>query len=101
MSDNSKDTADTPVIVTGLYMVVFYAIYLLMGYLLFGIGLAQLLVKLLSGQPQPDLQRFGTTLSTYMAQIVEYIAMRSPVRPFPFSDWPTSADQSAEREDQS
>lgn len=75
-------------ILTGVYMLIYYVIYLLLGYLLFGIGLAQLLVKLLSGQPQGDLLRFGSTLSRYMAQIVDYIAMRSPVRPFPFSDWP-------------
>lgn len=88
MSNNSQDTQDTPVILTGVYMLIYYVIYLLLGYLLFGIGLAQLLVKLLSGEPQVDLQRFGASLSRYMAQIVDYIAMRSPVRPFPFSDWP-------------
>ena len=88
MSNNSQDTQDTPVILTGVYMLIFYVVYLLLGYLLFGIGVAQLLVKLLSGQPQGDLRRFGASLSRYMAQIVDYIAMRSPVRPFPFSDWP-------------
>ena len=93
MSNNSQDTQDTPVILTGVYMVIFYVIYLLLGYLLFGIGVAQLLVKLLSGQPQGDLQRFGAGLSSYMAQIVDYIAMRSPVRPFPFSDWPQVSDE--------
>lgn len=93
MSNNSQDTADTPVVLTGVYMLVFYVIYLLLGYLLFGIGIAQLLVKLMSGEPQPDLRRFGAGLSRYMAQIVDYIAMRSPVRPFPFSDWPESSDR--------
>lgn len=93
MSDNSQDTAETPVIITGVYMLVFYVIYLLLGYLLFGIGIAQLLVKLMSGDPQPDLRRFGASLSVYMAQIVDYIAMRSPVRPFPFSDWPVAQEQ--------
>lgn len=80
-------------VLTGVYMLVYYVIYLLLGYLLFGIGIAQLLVKLLSGQPQGDLQHFGASLSRYMAQIVEYIAMRSPVRPFPFSDWPRVDEQ--------
>ncbi len=93
MSNNSQDTPDTPVILTGVYMLVFYVIYLLLGYLLFGIGVAQLLVKLLSGTPQADLQRFGAGLSRYMAQIVDYIAMRSPVRPFPFSDWPQQTEE--------
>lgn len=93
MSENSRDTQDTPVILTGVYMMIYYVIYLLLGYLLFGIGVAQLLVKLLSGEPQGDLQRFGAALSRYMAQIVDYIAMRSPVRPFPFSDWPRLHEQ--------
>ena len=88
MSNNARDTDDTPVLLTGVYMLVFYVIYLLVGYVLFAIGVAQLLVKLLSGEPQSDLRRFGAALSCYMSQIVDYIAMRSPVRPFPFSDWP-------------
>lgn len=88
MSDNSKDTDDTPVLLTAVYMLVFYIIYLLVGYVLFAIGVAQLLIKLLSGEPQQDLRRFGGSLSVYMGQIVDYVAMRSNVRPFPFSDWP-------------
>lgn len=88
MTDRSRDTQDTPVLITGVYMMMYYVIYLLLGYLLFGIGVAQLLVKLLSGEPQKDLQHFGASLSRYMAQIVEYVAMRSQERPFPFSDWP-------------
>jgi len=93
MKENPTDNADTPVVVTALYMVIFYVVYLVLGYLLFGIGVAQLLVKLLSGQPQSDLQRFGKALGRYMAQIVEYIAMRSPVRPYPFTDWPSDNDE--------
>ena len=93
MKENTTDNADTPIVVTALYMVIFYVIYLVVGYLLFGIGLAQLLIKLLSSQPQPELQRFGRALGRYMAQIVEYIAMRSPVRPYPFSDWPSDASK--------
>lgn len=93
MSNNSQDTTDTPVILTAVYMLIFYVIYLLLGYLLFGIGVAQLLVKLLSGTPQGDLRRFGASLAHYMAQIIDYISMRSPVRPFPFSDWPQIPEQ--------
>ena len=93
MKENTADSVDTPVVITALYMLIFYVIYLVLGYLLFGIGLSQLLIKLLSGEPQPDLQRFGKALGRYMAQIVEYVSMRSPVRPYPFSDWPSdSAD---------
>ena len=93
MKENSADNEDTPVVITALYMVIFYVVYLVLGYLLFGIGVAQLLVKLLSGQPQADLQRFGKALGRYMAQIVEYIAMRSPIRPYPFTDWPSDSDE--------
>lgn len=93
MSNNSRDTDDTPVLLTGVYMLVFYVIYLLLGYVLFAIGVAQLLIKLMSGAPQEDLRRFGGSLSVYMGQIVDYVSMRSGTRPFPFSDWPQHPDK--------
>lgn len=107
---NNQQQADAgkmgdPLLVTGLYMVLFYVVYLVLGYLLFGIGLSQLLVKLLSGAPQAELQKFGATLARYMAQIVEYIAMRSDEKPYPFSPWPdepgteTDAASSAQKQD--
>jgi len=95
MKENSSDSDDTPVVITALYMLIFYVIYLVLGYLLFGIGLSQLVIKILSSQPQPDLQRFGKALGRYMSQIVEYVSMRSPVRPYPFSDWPSDSEGEA------
>lgn len=96
MNDEIKTETADPVLLTGLYMLLFYVVYLLLGYLLFGIGVAQLLVRLLSGAPQGDLQKFGAPLARYMAQIVEYIAMRSSDKPYPFSPWPD--DVAAEQE---
>ncbi len=84
---DSKKMGD-PLLLTGLYMMLFYMIYMVLGYLLVGVGLAQMLVKLLSGSPQPDLKKFGAALARYMAQIVEYIAMRSDEKPYPFKPWP-------------
>lgn len=88
MNEHPHDSDNVSVVLTAIYMAIYYTIYLLLGYVLLALGVVQLVVKLLSGKPHAGLALFGASLSRYMAQIVEYIAMRSPRRPFPFNDWP-------------
>lgn len=83
-SDQEKD----PLFLTALYMILFYLIFVLAGYVLIGLGLIQVAVRLLSGQAQGELKRFGASFGRYMSQIVDYISMKSDVKPYPFSEWP-------------
>ena len=87
MTSGSEDK--DPLFMTAVYMAVFYAVYLIAGYILLTVGVVQLVVRLLSGQPQSDLQRFGGQLGSYLSDIIEYISMRTDQKPYPFADWPS------------
>jgi len=78
---------------TALYMVLFYLVFVLAGYVLIGVGLIQVVVRLLSGQPHNELKRFGSSFGRYMSQIVDYISMKSRVKPYPFSPWPAQDEK--------
>lgn len=82
-----------PLFLTALYMILFYLIFVLAGYVLIGLGVIQVAVRLLSGQAQEELMRFGASFGRYMSQIVDYISMKSDVKPYPFSEWPSSGDK--------
>jgi hypothetical protein len=86
MSTSEQDTDS--IFLTALYMILFYLIFVLAGYVLIGLGVLQLAVKLLSDQPQPELKRFGSQFGRYMSQIVDYVSMKSTVKPYPFAQWP-------------
>ncbi len=79
-----------PLLLKVVYMVLFYFVFIILGYILIALGVVQLIVKLLSGNPQADLQRFGGQLGQYAAQLIHYIAMQTEQKPYPFSDWPNN-----------
>lgn len=83
-SNQEKDT----LFMTAVYMVLFYAVYLIAGYILLTVGIVQLVIRVLSGKPQPDLQKFGGQLGNYLSYITKYISMRTDCKPYPFTDWP-------------
>ncbi len=89
---NQTNNTEDPWIFTALFMIIFYFVYLLIGYVLLVIGGLQLIVKLLSGSPQAELQKFGGQLGRYLGHITQYIAMQRTQKPYPFSDWPTDEE---------
>lgn len=91
MSESTQER--DPLFLTALYMVLFYLIFVLAGYVLVGIGILQMVVRLLSGEPQPELKRFGSSFGKYMSQIVDYISMKSKLKPYPFNEWPGVEDK--------
>ncbi len=90
MSESDQDTDS--LFLTVLYMILFYLIFTLASYVLIGVGVLQLAVRILSGKPQPELRRFGLRFGRYLMQIVQYIAMQTPTKPYPFSEWPQDED---------
>ena len=88
MSQDSQPQEKDSLFLTALYMILFYLVFVLAGYVLIGLGAIQVAVRLLSGQPQDELKRFGASFGRYMAQIVDYISMKSDVKPYPFNEWP-------------
>lgn len=87
MTEDGQD--NDPWWATLLYMVLFYFIFTLAGYMLIGLAVAQWFVRVLSGAPQPELVRFGGQFGEYMKQIVQYISMQSEDKPYPFQPWPS------------
>ena len=84
----SDEQEKDPLFLTALYMILFYLVFVLAGYVLIGLGIIQVAVRLLSGKPQDELQRFGASFGRYMSQIVDYISMKSDSKPYPFNEWP-------------
>jgi len=89
---NESPQEKDPLFLTALYMILFYLIFVLAGYVLIGLGVIQVAVRLLSGQAQDELKRFGASFGLYMSQIVDYISMKSDVKPYPFNEWPAQDD---------
>ena len=84
----SDEQEKDPLFLTALYMILFYLVFVLAGYVLIGLGIIQVVVRLLSGKPQDELKRFGASFGRYMSQIVDYISMKSDTKPYPFNEWP-------------
>ncbi|MGB3621889.1 MAG: DUF4389 domain-containing protein [Ketobacter sp.] len=89
---SEDDQNPDSLLLTALYMILFYLIFTLTSYVLIGIGVLQFAVRLLSGGPQPELQRFGLRFGRYLMQIVQYISMQTNIKPYPFSEWPQDAE---------
>ena len=80
------------IFLTVLYMVLFYFIFSFVEFILIFLLVVQVAMSILAGEPNAKLQRFGSQLSVYVGQIVNYIAMQSSHKPYPFSDWPPASD---------
>jgi Domain of unknown function (DUF4389) len=71
-----------------LYMVVFALAFWILTWTVAVTVLAQLVLTLLAGQPNPELLRFSHGLSRYVAQVIEFLTFLSEKPPFPFAPWP-------------
>jgi hypothetical protein len=79
--------------VRGLLMLAFVVVF---GALRFVVGLVALFqfgFLLFSGQPNIPLQRFGASLAFYAHDIVAYLTCVTERLPFPFTEWPRSANE--------
>ena len=90
---NESEPEKDSLLLTVLYMVLFYFIFAVAGYVLIALGVIQVVVRVLSGSPNAELQRFGASFGRYLGQIVHYIAMHTDTKPYPFSTWPQPDDQ--------
>lgn len=72
----------------GLYIVMFAIFIYLAQIVIAAVVVFQFLHTLLTGKPNPRLQTFGQSLSTYAYQILAYLSYNSDDRPYPFSAWP-------------
>lgn len=82
------------------YVVLFYLIYSISDVVLLVIAVLQSVLNIFTNEPSRTLTDFGSSLSTYLKQIAEYLSYSSEFKPFPFNDWPEPArtDEAAEKD---
>ncbi|WP_416885447.1 DUF4389 domain-containing protein [Marinospirillum sp.] len=73
------------------FMLLFFIAWKLAELILFGVIIVQLVYRLVTGSPQPQLQALGSQLALYGYQIYRYLTMNAESKPFPFADWPEAA----------
>ena len=71
-----------------LYMVLFAIAYAVSRFVLGFLIVFQFLVVLFTGSANEPLLKFGTNLSTYVYQILQFQTFNSEEHPFPFAAWP-------------
>ncbi len=77
----------------GLFMLLFVLIYGITEILVAAVAVLLFFFVLISGKQNERLRDFGSSLSTYVYQIMSYWTYNSEERPFPFSEWPGSSDE--------
>jgi len=82
--------------VWGLYILLFAAIYSITEIVLFAVVLFQFLARLISGNANERLLKFGQSLATYIYQILQFMTANSEELPFPFSPWPEGPPSQAQ-----
>ncbi len=87
MHDNFKNS---DVWVRGLYTALFAAIFYLVFILVLLIAVLQFLMKLVTGDHIKQLLELSDALSLYVGQLLRFVTFKDDMRPYPFSDWPTS-----------
>lgn len=76
-----------------LYIVLFWIIFNAAEVVIAVVTLIQFLSTIFTGEPNPRLKEFGSGLSKYMRQLVDFFTYHSDERPFPFSPWPDVEEQ--------
>lgn len=75
-----------------IFMLMFALIDSLVKLLLWLVILLQTASVLLTGNTNPNLLGFGTSLATYHYHILLFLTFSSEQLPFPFAEWNLSAD---------
>jgi len=74
-------------------------LYLLIAPVILIIMIAQALFSVITGTANANLRYLGGAVAKYVFQILEFVSYNSEIKPFPFSDFPsTNADPGAESE---
>ena len=86
---NIKDNAkNVDVWIRGLFILVFGVIFYFLYGLIWLLVVFQFIMKLITGELNPQLLDFSDSLIKYVSQILHYMTFKSEERPFPFSPWP-------------
>lgn len=79
--------------IRALYIVFFWILLGLVGWILGAVVVVQFFIVLFTGERNTRLVGFGDNLGEYLRQIATFICFADDEKPFPFSDFPDSADE--------
>ena len=89
MADNLREHVTTRATwLRLLYMVLFIIAFNVAELVISIVVLVQFLFKLFTGGPLEQLVILGDSLSSYIAEIVQFLTFRTEDMPYPFSKWP-------------
>ncbi|GEM_PF-1901526 len=74
----------------GLFMLLFAALFHVTAAVTGAVAVVQFLWKLITGDTNPRLLRFGEDLARYFYQIMQFLTFNTEEKPFPFADWPSA-----------
>jgi hypothetical protein len=77
-----------PIGIRMLYMLLFAIAFWILIWVLAVTVIAQLLLTLLGGECNAELLKFSKGLSSYTAQVIEFLTFLTDRPPFPFAAWP-------------
>jgi hypothetical protein len=75
-------------------MLLFLLIYGVAEILITAVVVLQFFFVLFSGEQNVRLREFGSSLSIFIYQVMNYWTYNSEEKPFPFGEWPSPADGS-------
>lgn len=87
-SDVKNNLLDADTWLRVVFIVLFWFLLTLIGWVLGAVVLVQFVVVLITGERNEQLSGFGTRLGIYLKQIVDFMCFSSDEKPFPFSDFP-------------
>jgi len=89
MNQETKDRLNNPSLwKRALYMLIFSIVRALAEGVVTIVAIFQFVTLLVTGSANEPLLKFGTNLSAYIYQIMQFLTFNSEEHAFPFSDWP-------------
>ncbi len=72
-----------------LYMILFFVVLRICGFLLFLTAVVQFMIRLFTGSNHSGVKDFGDSLSQYIYANSRFLSFQTEKKPFPFSEWPS------------
>ena len=82
-----------------LHLILYGVAFFICTWILFGMVVLHFILRLLTGEPNAELQKFGKSMSIYLAQIIQFASFNTDKKPFPLSEWPKATAISVDEEE--
>lgn len=72
-----------------VYMLLFSVFLYVASFVVGVLVMVQFVFALITGSDNKKLRELGSSLTTYIEQILRFLTFNSEAKPFPFADWPS------------